>query len=662
MHPVSTPGELLWRPSTERARASRMADYMRWLNESRKRHGRPELHDYAELWQFSVDRIEEFWRSLWDYFDLGPLKFNQVLERRAMPGARWFPGVELNYVARLLQQPREQPAIVYQTESGSRAELSMGELLDAVARCRAALKALGVARGDRVVAYVTNRPETVVAFLATASLGAIWSSCPPEFGAESVLDRFRQIEPKVMFASAGYDYGGKRFDRRAEVSRLRQELGSLRACIWVGDVAELGENELSFDRLPVVTEPLEVELVPFDHPLWILFSSGTTGLPKPIVHGHGGMLLEHLKALALHADLGQGDRFFWFTTTGWMMWNYLVSGLQVGATIVLYDGNPSYPDKSRLWRLAADERITYFGVSAAFLLACRAEGIVPREEFDLSRLRGIGSTGAPLPSAGFDWVYGAVSPDVWLGSISGGTDLCTAFVGSCPLLPVYSAELQCLCLGAHVQAVDARGEPVIGEVGELVIRSPMPCMPLGFWNDPGQTRYLDSYFSMFPGVWRHGDWILVTPRGSAIITGRSDATLNRGGVRMGTSEFYRVIEDIPQIVDSVVVDTSEASGGGKLWLFVVLREGHELDAALIAIVRQNIRLKLSPRHVPDELRGVPAIPRTLNGKKLEVPIKRLLGGAELDDVVNPGTLQNPGAVIALLDAARRATPAARENC
>jgi len=652
----SAVGDLLWTPSEAAANASRMAHYSSWLNERRARAGQLPLESYAALWRYSVDELEEFWGGLWDYFELGPRASAPVLDRRDMPGAKWFTGVSLNYVSRVAAQRRDAVAVIHHDERGRRASLTYAELLRRVAGCRATLRSLGVGRGDRVVGYLTNAPEALIAFLATASLGAIWSSCPPEFGVESVLDRFRQIAPKVLFACLGYQYGGKRFDRHADVERLRLALGSLEACVWIGEPSEApaqvaGQRSLHFGDIGPGVAPLEIDPVPFEHPLWILFSSGTTGLPKPIVHGHGGMLLEHLKMLALHSDLGDGDRFFWFSTTGWMMWNYLISGLQVGATVVLYDGNPGYPDLSRLWQLAAEERVTYFGASAPFLMACKGAGLVPRERFDLSALRAVGSTGAPLPAPGFDWVYRAVKADLLLGSVSGGTDLCTAFVGSCPLLPVHAGELQCRCLGANVLAFDEAGRPVTGKVGELVIASPMPCMPVGFWNDPGGVRYRESYFDHFPGVWRHGDWILLTERGSAIITGRSDATLNRGGVRMGTSEFYRVVEELEPIQDSVVVDTSDPSGGGKLWLFVVMRPGRTLDAALVQAIQRTLRSQLSPRHVPDEIRAVNGVPRTLSGKKLEVPIKRLLGGARLTDVVNPGTLQNPDALYGLLAAA-----------
>lgn len=659
---VSAVGDLLWTPSPATADASRMAHYMRWINERRARTTLPPFDSYAALWRFSVDDLEEFWASLWDYFEIGPRTFTSVLDRREMPGAKWFAGATLNYVNRIAAQRQDTLAVIHHDEQGRRARLTYGELMSRVVGCQATLRSLGVGPGDRVVGYVTNAPEALIAFLASASLGAIWSSCPPEFGVESVLDRFRQIAPKVLFACVGYQYGGKRFDRRADVERLRAALGSLEACVWIGEPDEAppasvaGQRSLRFGDIAPLDTPLDIEPVAFDHPLWILFSSGTTGLPKPIVHGHGGMLLEHLKVLALHSDLGAGDRFFWFSTTGWMMWNYLVSGLQLGATLVLYDGSPGHPDLSRLWRLAAEERVTYFGVSAPFLMACKAAGIVPRDAFDLAALRAVGSTGAPLPAPGFDWVYRSVKSDLLLGSVSGGTDLCTAFLASCPLLPVHAGELQCRCLGAHVLAFDERGQAVTGQVGELVIASPMPCMPVGFWNDPEGARYRESYFEHFPGVWRHGDWILITERGSALITGRSDATLNRGGVRMGTSEFYRVVEELEPIQDSVVVDTSDASGTGKLWLFVVMRPGHALDAELVQTIQRTLRSRLSPRHVPDEIRAVQGVPRTLSGKKLEVPIKRLLAGARVIDVVNPGTLQNPEALYGLLAAAGIESP------
>jgi len=643
-----TPGDSspLWSPSRERSEGSRLADYMRWLARERGLS----FASYAELWRWSVDELEAFWESLWDYFELGPKTFTSVLDQRTMPGAHWFAGATLNYAERALSQPGQGVAVIHRGEDGSRRQLTYAELARAVAGCRNGLVRLGVKQGDRVVGYLPNAPEALIALLACASLGAIWSSCPPEFGTTSVLDRFSQIAPKVLIATRGYRYGGKWFDRSDAVRELVAALPSLEACVYT-DAAAPEPGGISFEALLSEAGPLTFARVPFEHPLWILFSSGTTGLPKPIVHGHGGMLLEHLKVLALHSDLGPNKRFFWFSTTGWMMWNYLVSGLHVGATIVLYDGSPGFPDLTALWRLAAEEKVTYFGASAPFLLACRGAGITPKAAFDLSALTDVGSTGAPLPAEGFEWVYSSVSADVLLASVSGGTDLCTAFVCSCPLLPVYKGELQCRALGADVLAFSATGEPLEGEVGELVIARPMPCMPLYFWNDAGGARYHDSYFDQFPGVWRHGDWIRFTEHGGAVISGRSDATLNRGGVRMGTSEFYRVVEELPEVSDAVVIDTTGSTGTGALWLFVVLRAGAALDPELEKRIKAVLRGRLSPRHVPDEIRAIPEVPRTLSGKKLEVPIKRLLAGAKLESVVNPGTLANPNALYALLKSA-----------
>jgi acetoacetyl-CoA synthetase len=644
---VNVAGRQLWAPTQARREASRLWHYMGWLARERGLS----LSSYDDLWRWSVERIEDFWDSLWDYFELGAKRYERVLDRREMPGAHWFVGASLNYAELALRERSSRVALIHRSESGARREYSFAQLADAVARCRAGLERLGVKRGDRVVGYLQNGPEAVIALLASASLGAVWSSCPPEFGTSSVLDRFSQIEPKVLIATRHYRYGGKPFDRREAVRELRAALPTLAGVVYADELADVDAGAQSFAELLSVPGELRFAPVPFEHPLWILFSSGTTGLPKAIVHGHGGMALEHLKVLALHSDLGPGSRFFWFSTTGWMMWNYLVSGLLVGATIVLYDGSPGHPDLGALWRLAGEERVTYFGTSAPFLMACRAQGIEPRRQADLSGLTAVGSTGAPLPAEGFEWVYEAVGSDLLLGSVSGGTDLCTAFVLSCPLLPVHAGELQCRALGASVQAFDARGEPLTDAVGELVITAPMPCMPLYFWNDPDGSRYHESYFEQFPGVWRHGDWIRFTPSGGAQISGRSDSTLNRGGVRMGTSEFYRVVEELPAVKDSVVIDTTGSDGTGALWLFLVLNPGHTLDAELEKELKKTLRSKLSPRHVPDELRVIPEVPRTLSGKKLEVPIKRLLAGARLGDVVAPGTLQNPKALETLLQAA-----------
>lgn len=648
-------GALLWQPSEERKSASRTAAYLEWLERTRGKSFR----DYSALWQWSVDELAEFWASIWDYFQIiAHSPPEQPLGARHMPGAEWFPGATLNYAEHALRRRDEGLALIYRHEDGTRSALSFRELFERVERAATGLSALGVKRGDRVVAFMPNAPETLIAFLATASLGAIWSSCSPEFGVASVLDRFRQIEPKVLLAVDGYVYGGKTFELGAALDEIRRGLPTLVRTVVLTRVGQRRsahpEQVMSFDELLAKREPLCFEAVPFAHPLWVLYSSGTTGLPKAIVQGHGGILLEHFKALALHCDLGASDRFFWFTTTGWMMWNFLVGGLLVGSTLVLYEGNPATPDLYALWSLAESEGVTYFGTSAPFLIACKKAAIEPGRVCNLSLLRALGTTGAPLPADGFAWVYENVSRDLLLGSVSGGTDVCTAFVLSCPLLPVRAGEIQCRALGAKVEAFDANGRSLIGEVGELVITLPMPSMPLFFWNDPGDKRYLESYFATYPGVWRHADWIKINERGGSVIYGRSDSTLNRGGVRMGTSEFYRVVDTLPEIQDSLVVDTGSLEAAeGKLWLFVVLAPGQELDAALVAKLRGTLRSALSPRHVPDEIRAVPEIPRTLNGKKVEVPVKRILSGAPPDSAANADTLANPRALDAFIELAKQ---------
>ena len=635
---------MLWDPPADVRERSRIGRYLQWLAAERGRR----FDDYAALWQWSVDDLDGFWQSVWDHFQLdSSTPTGAALAEAAMPGARWFPDARLNYAAHALRSEPDGPALIALSQSRARYELSMTELRDQVARCRAGLVRLGVGRGDRVAAYLPNIPETVVAFLATASLGAIWSSCAPEFGTRSVVDRLRQIEPTVLLAVDGYRYGGRTVDRTAEVADIRAELPSLGATVTVPYLAadpESARHNGSVTWSELIAEPaeLEVEDVPFDHPLYVLYSSGTTGLPKPIVHGHGGILVEHHKVLALHNDLGPGDRFFWFSTTGWMMWNYLVSGLLVGATPVLFDGDPGHPDLTALWQMAADEGVTFFGTSAPFLLACRKAGVVPREVADLGALRGVGSTGAPLPAEGFDWVYEAVGADLLLSSVSGGTDVCTAFVGGCPLVPVRSGEISCRYLGAKVEAFSEDGRPVVGEQGELVVTAPMPSMPVGFWGDEDGSRYRAAYFERHPGVWTHGDWITLLPDGACTITGRSDATLNRGGVRMGTAELYSVVEAMPEVGDSLVVHLEDPEGGpGRLLLFVAPVPGVSVDDELRSRIAAALRTELSPRHVPDEIVEVPGVPRTLSGKKLEVPVMRILTGADPDVAASRGSLANP---------------------
>jgi acyl-coenzyme A synthetase/AMP-(fatty) acid ligase len=832
---------MLWQPTESFRSQSAMQHYMAWLAHT---HGQT-CTSYNQLWQWSVDQIEPFWASQWEYFAIQASKpYDTVLAARQMPGATWFAGAELSYAEHIFRDANNQhPAILFQGERAQQHEISWQELRSATAHIAAGLRRMGVTRGDRVVAYLPNIPEAVIAFLACASIGAIWSSCSPDMGEASVLDRFRQIAPKVLFAVDGYWYGGKRFERHATIAALQAGLpsleytvvveyldmasatseyhaplpeGLLRRCrelrqsstnaekaIWqllrnrqinnakfrrqhpkCGYIldfychevklaieldgaphAQAGQRRYDEQRtkaleaagiqvvrfwnnealndteriLSIIWELIEAqrrathpassltlslaqieaqrrathpassltlslaqrerelptseslgsntsaippspfgrgaggegkpgatgegtttltwnnlfeqpapdltfEQLPFDHPLWILYSSGTTGLPKPIVHSQGGILLEHLKSLRLHLDLGPGDRFFWFTTTGWMMWNFLVGGLLVGATILLYDGSPATPDLGALWRFAEQSQMTFFGTSAAYLATCQKNGIEPAQIANLHALRGLGSTGSPLPNEGFDWVYQHVKHDIWLASISGGTDVCTAFVGGCPLLPVYAGEIQCRCLGVRAEAFDDHGQSVINQVGELVITKPIPSMPISFWNDPGGKRLRESYFEHYPGIWRHGDWVQITPHGSLIISGRSDSTINRAGIRMGTSEIYRAVEGIAEILDSLVIDLEGLGGSSFMPLFVVLREGMTLDEALSQRIKQQIRTTLSARHVPDEIYAIPEIPRTLNGKKLEVPIKKILRGIPIEQAANPDAMANPASL------------------
>lgn len=629
-------GDVLWEPG-EAATTSRMG---RFLVAAREASGR-DLPDYDALWQWSVDDLDGFWRLVADDFDVVWDRTPDVLlEDATMPGARWAPGATLNYARHALRG--DGPALVAHSQTRDRRELSYDDLRDQVARCRAGLARLGVGAGDRVVAYLPNVPETIVAFLACASLGAVWSSCAPEFGVEAVVDRVTQIEPKVLLTIDGYRYGSKTIDRREQVAAIRAALPSLEATVllpYLDDDATLPDAR-TWEQLLGESGELAFEPVPFDHPLYVLYSSGTTGKPKAIVHGHGGILLEHLKVLGLHHDLGPGDRFSWFTTTGWMMWNYLASGLTVGATVVLFDGDPGHPDLRTLWRLAQDEALDVLGVSAPFLLTCRKEGLRPGTEFDLSALEQVGSTGAPLPPEGFAWVHDEVGEHVQVVSASGGTDVCTAFVAGAPLVPVWAGEISCRCLGCDVQAWAPDRTPLNGARGELVIAQPMPSMPVGFWDDEDGSRYRAAYFEPFGNAWRHGDWLTVTEHGSCIITGRSDATLNRGGVRMGTAEFYSAVEELDWVKASLVVHLEEPDGPGDLVLFIAPASG-EVDEERRRELASVLRGRLSPRHVPDEVHGVTDVPRTLSGKKLEVPVKRLLQGEDLDDVASEGALANP---------------------
>jgi len=642
-------GEKLWEPSPEAIERSAMTAYMRWLAAERG----VEAGDYHQLWRWSVDDLEGFWRSIWDHFEvISSQEPGEVLAEREMPGARWFEGTEVSYAEHVFRdRDDDQVAVLHASELRDLDELSWGELRERVASCAEGLRSLGVERGDRVVAYLPNSPEALIAFLASAGIGAVWSSCSPDFGARSVIDRFAQIEPKVVFCVDGYRYGGKDFDRREVVAGLQAEIPTLERTVvvpYLGADPDLSplRDAMRWEELLAAGEGAELsfERVPFDHPLWVLYSSGTTGLPKAIVQGQGGILLEHLKKVFLHNDLRPGDRFFWFTTTGWMMWNFLVSGLLTRAAIVLYDGNPGHPDMGVLWDLAERAGVTCFGTSASYIAACMKEGLEPSAGRDLSRLRAVGSTGSPLAPEGFQWIYDQVGEDTWLFSTSGGTDVCTSFVGAVPILPVYRGELQGRSLGAAVEAFDENGNPVIDEVGELVLTEPLPSMPLYLWGDDDGSRYRESYFDKYPGVWRHGDWIEITSRGTAVIYGRSDSTINRQGVRMGTSEIYRAVQAVPEVLDALVVDVPKPGTEGWMPLFVVLREGAELDQELIKTIGSRIREQCSPRHVPNEVFRIDEVPRTLSGKVLEVPVKRILMGeppekaASRDSLANPATL------------------------
>ena len=617
----------------ERIASATITRYREWLNETRGLS----LADYADLWQWSVDELEDFWASIWEFFEVAASEpYERVLTSPEMPGAEWFPGARLSYAEQVFRgRDAEDVAIRHASELRPLGEWTWGELRARAGAVAGALKEAGVVPGDRVAAYLPNIPETIAAFLGCASIGATWSSCAPEFGVRSVVDRFAQIEPKVLLAVDGYRYGGRDFDRSETLAELQHQLPTLERTFVLpyleGGDWELGPAELEFAQLP------------FDHPLWVLYSSGTTGLPKAIVHGQGGILLEHLKKLRLHLDARTGDRFFWFTTTGWMMWNFLVGGLLSDASVVLFDGNPAYPDLGTLWDLADAAGITSFGTSAGFIASCLKANVEPRAGRDLSRLDSVGSTGSPLAPEGFDWVREELGEDIWLFSTSGGTDVCTAFVGGVPTVPVYRGELQARALGAKVEAWSEDGRPLVGEVGELVITEPMPSMPLYLWGDEDGSRYRESYFAAFPGIWRHGDWIEITERGTAIITGRSDATINRGGVRMGTSELYRSVLGLDDVLDALVVDVP-AGEGSRMTLFVVLRDGVTLDDGLEAEIRRRIREDCSPRHVPDAVVAAPEIPRTLSGKILEVPVKRLLMGAPVDEVASRDSLANPEAL------------------
>ncbi len=645
-------GTLLWEPSKEKIEKANLTTFRKWLAEEKGKH----FETYDELWRWSAEEIGEFWGIIWEYFDIKAAKpYTSVLKKREMPGAEWFGGAELNFADQVFRYRHFSfPAIIASGESLELREIGWEELYQKTAAVASALRRLGVKKGDRVGAYINNIPEAVIAMLATASIGAVWSCCSPDFGTDSVIDRFAQIKPKVLIAVDGYHYGGKTFDRMDRIARLQRELPGLEYTILL---PELNKKEPGLSKLhnpadtilwnhleAADTDGFTIDPVPFDHPLWILYSSGTTGLPKPIVHGHGGMLLEHLKHREFHADLKEGDRFFWFTTTGWMMWNVVVASLLKGSTALLYDGSPGYPDPGVLWEFCEKTEATCFGSSAAYLISCMKQGLEPGKNYNLKKLKSMGSTGSPLPPEAFRWVYKHVDGDILLYSTSGGTDICSSFVSGNPLLPVHAGEIQCRTLGASVQAFDEDGNPVTDEVGEMVITEPMPCMPLFFWGDEDGTRYRESYFEMYPGIWRHGDWLKITPRGTCVIYGRSDATLNRMGVRIGTSEIYRAVDLEARVKDSLVVSLEQEDNTWYMPLFIKLNEGDEVDKELEKTIAGNIRERISPRFVPDEIVQVEQIPYTLSGKKMEKPVQRILLGDPADKAASRDSMKNPEAL------------------
>ncbi|MFC8311736.1 acetoacetate--CoA ligase [Streptomyces olivaceus] len=635
----------LWQPDAQRVARARITEFQTW---AARHHGAPAEGGYATLHRWSVDAPETFWQAVTEWCGVRfSTPYARVLGDAAMPGAQWFPGATLNYAEHALRAADTragEPALLHVDETHEPRPVTWAELRRQVGSLAAELRALGVRPGDRVSGYLPNVPQAVVALLATAAVGGVWTSCAPDFGARSVLDRFQQVEPVVLFTVDGYRYGGKEHDRRDTVAELRRELPTLRAVVHIPLLGtDAPEGALDWDTLTAAdTEPV-FEQVPFDHPLWVLYSSGTTGLPKAIVQSQGGILVEHLKQLGLHCDLGPDDRFFWYTSTGWMMWNFLVSGLLTGTTIVLYDGSPGFPATDAQWRVAERTGATLFGTSAAYVMACRKADVHPARDHDLTRIQCVATTGSPLPPDGFRWLhdeFAAAGADLWIASVSGGTDVCSCFAGAVPTLPVHIGELQAPGLGTDLQAWDPNGNPLTDEVGELVVTKPMPSMPIRFWNDPDGSRYHDSYFDTYPGVWRHGDWITLTSRGSVVIHGRSDSTLNRQGVRMGSADIYEAVERLPEIRESLVIGVEQPDGGYWMPLFVHLAPGAALDEDLLDRIKRTIRAQLSPRHVPDEVIEVPGIPHTLTGKRIEVPVKRLLQGTPLDKAVNPGSIDN----------------------
>lgn len=640
-------GDILWRPSEEMVENAEITKFMSWI----KREKNIICKTYEELWEWSVTDLERFWESIWEYFQIkSSAQYDTVLTSYSMPGAKWFPGAKLNYAEHIFRKAKKgETAIYFQSEISPYTEMSWDELMKKTASVAFNFKKMGVQPGDRVVGYLPNIPETVISFLAAASIGAIWSSCAPEFGKASALSRFQQIKPKVFIAADGYQYNGKAYNKMPAIQEIEAELPSIEKTIIVPylnkdvDPDQL-RNGIIWDGLLHDSEEIQFEQVPFEHPLWIVYSSGTTGLPKSMVHGHGGILLNQYVTLSLQGNLKEQDRHFYYTTTGWIVWNNLISALLTGAGIVLYDGSPSYPDLSVLWRLAEKTRATSFGASPAYIMQCMKANMAPGEIFDLTHLKKFSCTGSPLSGEAFQWIYKNVKQDIWLAPVSGGTDVCGPIVGASPITPVYLAEMSCRCLGVSVYSYDDDGNQLVNEMGEMVITKPMPSMPVFFWNDPDGERYRNSYFDKFPGIWRHGDLLEITDRGSAIIYGRSDATINRMGIRAGSSEIYSAVESMPEILDSLVVDLSGLKRKAYMPLFVVLREGCELTDEMKTKINNKIRDEVSPRHVPDDIYAVPSIPMTLSGKKMEIPVRKILQGESVEQAANVDNMQNPESV------------------
>lgn len=642
--------QILWQPSGTFIEGSNLKKFERWL----EKHKGLTFNNYDEIWQWSIDHLADFWLCIWEYFEIihhSPIDL--VLSGNEMPGVKWFEGTTLNYAEHIFRQKStHRPALIFQSERQVAIEVSWEELETKVLAVQQYLIAQGIGKGDRVAAYLPNIPEAIICFLAVNSLGAIWSCCSPDFGVSTVIDRFSQIEPQILIVVDGYTYGGKSFNRLGEIQQLQEAITSIEQTILIPylskDISPTLSKTVHWEEVlsnPLSEGSLYFTAVPFSHPIWVLYSSGTTGKPKAITHSHGGVLLEHLKYMAFHNDVHEGENFFWFTTTGWMMWNFLQASLLMGATPVLFDGSPAYPDMNVLWKMAADLPIHHFGTSAPYLTACMKRDLTPGSDNNLSALRSIGSTGAPLPPEAFEWIYQAISSDVWLCSMSGGTDVCTAFVGGCPYEPVYKGAIQCRGLGCAMKAYDDDGNEMIGSLGEMIVEQPMPSMPIFFWNDPENKRYRSSYFEQYPGKWRHGDWIKIFENGSLIIQGRSDATLNRKGVRIGTAEIYAVLDRIPEIQDSMVLNLEKDDGSDVMPLFVMLDGGAELSDALINQIKTSLRKECSPRHVPDTVMAVPDIPYTLSGKKMEVPVKKILLGMDAGKSMNKDAMRNPEAMV-----------------